>query len=209
MKRLSNRQYQWGAMLSMTAYVALVLLVWPLAREVDGLVFKLLLALTPVLPMLYLFALMARRIRDSDELQQRMHLVALGIATLITGAWSLVGGFLSAAHVLTLDGSILIWVFPVMLASYDVARMILVRRYGGDMLACDADASVPMHVRTFVAAILMAAIAVFAHVKHDDLAWGMFTGMALVFVAFGVLLLIRRRRRSRASQGRDDAVASR
>ncbi len=209
MKRLSNRQYQWGAMLSMTAYVALVLLVWPLAREVDGLVFKLLLALTPVLPMLYLFALMARRIRDSDELQQRMHLVALGIATLITGAWSLVGGFLSAAHVLTLDGSILIWVFPVMLASYGVARMILVRRYGGDMLACDADASVPMHVRTFVAAILMAAIAVFAHVKHDDLAWGMFTGMALVFVAFGVLLLIRRRRRSRASQGRDDAVASR
>lgn len=209
MKRLSNRQYQWGTMLSMTAYVALVLLVWPLARVVDGMVFKLLLALTPVLPMLCLFALMARRIRDSDELQQRMHLVALGIATVITGAWSLVGGFLSAAHVLSLDGSILIWVFPVMLASYGVARMILLRRYGGDMFACDADASVPMHVRTFVAATLMGAIAVFAYVKHDHLAWGMFAGMALIFVGFGVLLLIRRWRRSRASQGRADTVASR
>ncbi len=67
MPRLSDKQYQRQSMLAMTAYVAVMLGVWPLVRTVTGLPLKMLLALAPVLPMLYMIGLMARRIRDSDE----------------------------------------------------------------------------------------------------------------------------------------------
>lgn len=207
MSRLTNRQYQWQTMLAMTVYVVLLLLVWPLARTVDSLLLKLLFALTPMVPMLYLFTLMARRIRDSDELEQRMHLIALGVACIVVGALSLTGGFLASAHVLKLDGSILVWVFPVMLASYGIARSVLVRRYGGDMFACD-DAGLPMHVRALLVGVLMAGIALFAYLKHDDRAWGMFSGMAFVFLVFGAFRWIGRWRKAVASRN-DQAQAPR
>jgi hypothetical protein len=197
MSRLSNRQYQGQTLLVATVYVALTLLVWPLARTVDSLGLKLLYSLAPMLPMLYLFALMARRIRDSDELEQRMHLIALGIASVVVGALSLVGGLLAAAHVLSLDGSILVWVFPVMLASYGTARSVVVRRYGGEMFACEGSPGIPFHLRAFFVALLMGAIAVWAYLRHDNQAWGILLGMASVFLVIGVARLIQRWRRAR------------
>ncbi|EIL93819.1 MULTISPECIES: hypothetical protein [Rhodanobacter] len=202
MTRLSNKSYQWQTLLSMSAYVALLLLVWPLARSVEGWAAKGLLALAPVLPMFYLFALMARRIRESDELEQRMHLVALGVATMLTAALSLIGGFLAAAHVLAIDGSILIWVFPVMLAGYGITRSLLVRRYGGDMFACAGDAGIPAYVRALLVAVLMAAVAVFAYVKNDDQLWGVFAGMAAAFIVFAGLQLVRRQRKAALADDR-------
>lgn len=203
MTRLSTRRYQWQSMLAMVVYVALLLLVWPLARTAQGFAIKLVLALAPVLPMLWLFTLMARHIRDSDELEQRMHLMALGVATMITAAFSLMGGFLVAAHVVQLDGSILIWVFPLMMASYGLARSVLVRRYGGEMFACDGDSAVPMPQRLLLVAVMMGGVALFAHVKHDRQAWGMFLGMACVFAAAGAVMLLRRWRRGRAGERED------
>lgn len=193
MSRHSNRQYQWRALMGATVYVALMLLVWPLARTVDGFVVKLLLALTPMVPMFYLFVLFAGRIRDSDELEQRTYLIALGVAFAVTGALSLVGGFLAAAHVLTFDGSILIWVFPLMMVSYGMAHLIVVRRYGGNMFACDGDPGVPLHTRAFRVGLLMAAMAVFAYFKQDNPAWGVLAGIAAVLIIFGVARLIGQR----------------
>jgi hypothetical protein len=204
MTRLSNKSYQWQTLLSMSVYVALLLLVWPLASTVDGWVAKGLLALAPVLPMLYLFALMARRIRESDELEQRMHLVALGVATMLAASLSLVGGFLAASHVLAIDGSILIWVFPLMMAGYGITRSLLVRRYGGDMFACAGDSGIPGYVRALLVAALMAMVAVFAYVKKDDQSWGVFAGMAAASLVLGGIQLLRRRRRKSAFA--DDGV---
>ncbi len=207
MNRLSKRQYQWQTMLVMTVYVVVLLLVWPLARTAESLLAKLLFALTPMLPMLYLFVLMARRIRDSDELEQRMHLIALGVATVVIGALSLIGGFLAAAHVLTLDGAILIWVFPVMLASYGIARSIVVRRYGGDMFACE-ETGMPFHLRALLVGLLMAGIAVFAYLKGNDRAWGICAGMALVFIIVGIARWIGARRKVAVSASAPDARAT-
>lgn len=198
MNRLSQKQYQWQTMLTMTVYVVVLLLVWPLARSVDSLTLKLLFALTPTVPMFYMFVLMARRIRDSDELEQRMHLIALGVASVVVGALSLIGGFLAAAHVLQLDGSVLIWVFPVMLFSYGFAHVIVVRRYGGDMFAC-AESGLPLHIRAFAVGLMMAGIALFAYIKHDYLGWGIFVGMALAFVLVGAVRLVIRWRKRDAS----------
>lgn len=209
MSRLSNKQYQGRTLLVVTAYVVLLLAVWPLARTVDSLALKLLFALAPMLPMLYMFVLMARRIRDSDELEQRMHLIALGIASVVVGALSLVGGLLAAAHVLRLDGSILVWVFPVMLASYGTARSVVVRRYGGEMFACESSSGIPFHLRAFFVALLMGAIAAWAYLRHDNQAWGILLGMASVFLVIGVARLVQRWRRARLELRAGDSGALR
>ena len=60
-----------------------------------------------------------------------MHLIALSVATCIVSALSLVGVFLSASHVVSFDGDILIWVFPVLCLIYGVTRWYVGRRYGG------------------------------------------------------------------------------
>lgn len=206
MTRLSTRAYQWQTMLSMVAYMALLLLVWPLARSADGWAAKGLFALAPVAPMLYLFTLMARRIRDSDELQQRMHLMSLGVAAVLTATLSLVGGFLAAAHVLQVDGSILIWVFPVMMASYGIGRSLIIRRYGGDMFACEGEAGIPGHVRALLVAVVMAVVAGYAYVKKDDQVWGFFAGMTAAFLVFAVLQLVRHRRKANLPAAHDDTL---
>jgi hypothetical protein len=132
MPRFNETRYRRQLSVAMVVYMAAMLLVWPLSRTAASVPLKVLLAVVPVLPMPYVIALMARRIGASDEFEQRVHLVALGAATALLGALSLVGGFLAAAGVLALDGSILIWVFPVTMFGYGAARWwLLVRHYGG------------------------------------------------------------------------------
>ncbi len=74
---------------------------------------------------------MAQRVLHSDELEQRIHMDALGVATAIVCVVSMVGGFLAAAHVVVFGGDVLIWVFPVVCLSYGAGRLLLARRYGG------------------------------------------------------------------------------
>ncbi|HEY8682402.1 MAG TPA: hypothetical protein VIM06_04465 [Rhodanobacter sp.] len=195
MPRLSNKQYQRQSMLAMAAYVAVMLGVWPLVRTVTGVPLKVLLALAPVLPMLYVIALMARRIRDSDELEQRMHLIALGVATGLVGALSMIGGFLASAQVWHLDGAILIWVFPALMFCYGITRWWVARRYGVS-LACDGESRVPLHLRFLLMAIVTGVAAWWFRRSPDDRSLGMLCGMAAGFAVLGVVLgIVHWRRR--------------
>lgn len=195
MPRLSHKQYQRRSLLAMTAYVAVMLGVWPLVRTAAGLPLKVLLALAPVLPMLYVTALLARRIRDSDELEQRTHLIALGVATGVVGALSMIGGFLATAQVWHLDGTILIWVFPVLMFCYGITRWWVARRYGAS-LSCDGESRVPLYVRFLLMAIVMGAVAWWFRRSLDDgslgTLCGMAAGLAMLGVAFGIARWHRR-----------------
>ncbi|GAP64947.1 hypothetical protein MBSD_n0230 [Mizugakiibacter sediminis] len=191
--RLSVRQYQWRVLAAMVVYVLVMVLAWPLVRETASLPLKVALALLPVLPMLYVIALMAQRVLRSDELEQRTHLVALGVATLVTGTLSLIGGFLAIARVLPLDGSTLIFVFPLLMTSYGLARGWVVRRYGGDAL-CEDD-GMPLHRRFFLTAALIAAIGLYAWWRDKAFALGVCVGIAAVFALSAVALMLRRARR--------------
>lgn len=199
MSRLSDKQYQRQSMLAMTAYVAVMLGVWPLVRTVTSLPLKVLLALAPVLPMLYVIVLMGRRIRDSDELEQRTHLIALGVATGVVGALSVIGGFLASARVWELDGSILIWVFPALLFGYGITRAWVARRYGAN-LVCDEDSRVPMYQRFGLLAALFGALAWWFRHSLDDNRLGMLCGIAAGFALLGLIFgLARWRRRHHAA----------
>jgi len=187
-------------MVAMSIYVVVLLLALPVVRTVASIPLKGMLAVAPALPMLYVIWLMAQRIRDSDELEQRMHLIALGVATAVVAACSLVGGFLATAQVLPIDGSVLIWVFPLMMFCYGATRWWIARRYGSDM-SCDL--AMPMHWRLSIIAAMMTVVGIFTYLRRDVLDAGIFIGMgaALAVLALLKLTTYLRRRRTTGQHG--------
>lgn len=117
--------------LLMSVYVALILFVWPYAKTASSLPLRALFAVLPALPVIGVIMAMAWRVLGSDELEQRIHMNALGIATAIVCVASVVVGFLAMAHVVALGGDALFWVFPLVCLSYGASRWLLARRYGG------------------------------------------------------------------------------
>lgn len=190
--RWQAKRYQWQTMAATTLYVIVMLVAWPLIGTTNSVILKTLLALAPVVPMLYVIGLMALRIRDSDELEQRTHLIALGVATAVVGALSLAGGFLAIAKLLPLDGTVLIWVFPALMVSYGATRWWVARRYGMS-LSCGDEGGMPKYVNLLLAGVLMALVALYAWWTHDAQAFGMFCGMAAVLAVGGTLLWLRAR----------------
>lgn len=130
MTRITIRQYRVQLFAWMAVYVALMLLEWPYVRHFDSVPLKVVLALLPALPMIAVLWLIARRVMSADELEQRLYLLALSVATGIVCALSLIGGFLAASHVIALDGDVLIWVFPVLSLCYGATHRWVSRRYG-------------------------------------------------------------------------------
>ena len=131
MARMSTRRFNGYVMLLMVAYVALIILVWPLVRNVHGMWWKIALAVSPTVPVTWVVALMARRVMLSDELEQRLHLIALGVATALVGTASLIASFLAMAKVWQGDGSELVWVFPALCFIYGFTRLGLKRYFTG------------------------------------------------------------------------------
>lgn len=131
MARLSKRRYNLEVAALMLVYVALMVFEWPLVAEAGGPALRILLALLPAVPVVAVIALAARLVMHGDELEQRLHLIALGVAVGVVSAASIVGGFLAIARVWAVGGDILIWIFPALCAVYGVARIALARRVMG------------------------------------------------------------------------------
>lgn len=194
MPRFNESRYRSQLSVAMVAYMAAMLLVWPLSRTAASVPLKVLLAVVPVLPMLFVIGLMARRIGTSDEFEQRVHLVALGASTALLGALSLVGGFLAAAGVLALDGGILIWVFPVTMIGYGIARWwLLVRHYGGSA-GCEGG-SLGWRLLLFSVLVLMVLGVAWWRGRLDDFQAGLLVGIAPGVLVVLALVLWRRLRR--------------
>ncbi len=109
--------------------VTLFLSVW-LLKRVDEPGLRALVALLPV-PMIGL-ALRAiiRYIRDVDELQQRIELEAVSFSAAFVSMLYITGGFLQLAKVVDIpSGVAMIWVFPIICASYGLAKLFVARRF--------------------------------------------------------------------------------
>lgn len=137
MARVSKGKYNLQVLLIMLVYVALMFFEWPLVRTTEGLA-RTLLALLPALPVVAVIVLAARMVMRGDELEQRMHLIALSVSMGVVSAASIVGAFLAIAQVWKVGGDVLIWVFPALGLVYGVTRLVLVRRLTGawDFWAC-------------------------------------------------------------------------
>jgi hypothetical protein len=131
MPRLTRSTLRRQVYLLMFAYVVLMWLVWPRVHTTTDLPLKIALAFLPIVPMSAAIWLIAMDVVRGDELQQRVHLIALSIAAGVTCAASFTAGFLCSAGVLALHGDDLIWVLPAMALTYAVAKWLVGRRYGG------------------------------------------------------------------------------
>ncbi|HXS72749.1 MAG TPA: hypothetical protein VN725_01810 [Rhodanobacteraceae bacterium] len=131
MARFSNKRFNFYVMVLMAIYIALLWFLWPHLRDTHDLLWKIVIAVSPTVPVTWVVALMARRVMLADELDQRLHLVALGIATALVGTISLVAGFLAMGKVWRGDGSELFLVFPALCMVYGFTRLGLKRHFTG------------------------------------------------------------------------------
>lgn len=127
--RAIDKRYLRQFVTAMTAYVIIMLTLWPLVRTTESDVLRVVIALIPVVPILFVIRALVRYILDADELVQRLHLEALAIAAGVVAVASLVGGFLASAEVIKIDGAILIWVFPLIAVVFGIVRALGERRY--------------------------------------------------------------------------------
>ena len=130
MPRLHRADPRRKVMLLMLVFVGLMFFLWPHARTTTSMPFKILLTLLPIVPMGAALWLIAMDIVRSDEMQQRVHLIAMSIASGITAAVTFVAGFLCAAGVLALGGDDLMFVLPLISLSYAASNWMVGRRYG-------------------------------------------------------------------------------
>ncbi|MGV8922225.1 MAG: hypothetical protein ACOH1L_02605 [Thermomonas sp.] len=116
---------------AMAGYVVtLFLSVWLLKRGVDDPGLRALVALLPVPAIGMALRAIIRYIRDVDELQQRIELEAVSFAAAFVSMVYVTGGFLQLAKVIDIPSAVaMIWVFPLICASYGLAKMVVARRY--------------------------------------------------------------------------------
>jgi len=116
-----------GAMLGYV--VAVFLSVWLLHR-VEVPVLRALIALLPVPAIALAMRAIIRRVRDADELQRRIELEAISIASACVSLGYLSAGFLQLAKVIDVAASdAMIWVFPLTALIFGLAKAVLGRRY--------------------------------------------------------------------------------
>ena len=115
----------------MLIYIGLLALTWPQVHITTNLPLKVALALAPIVPMCAALWLIAMDVVHGDELQQRVNLIALSIATGIVSAGSFAAGVFCAAGIATFGGDDLMGVLPATSLIYTGARRWIGRRYGG------------------------------------------------------------------------------
>jgi hypothetical protein len=121
------RQYTIEFLLAMTGYVILMLASVFLLRESQPTALRIFLAAMPVLPLLFGFRAYVRYLARLDELQQRIQMMAHAWAAGITGMLTFTYGLLTENA--GLPAISLIWVFPLLVATWGIATGLLSRRY--------------------------------------------------------------------------------
>src|SRR5690606_5075725 len=126
-----RRRYHREMFLAMGAYVVAVLVTVSVLRAggPDG-TLRVLVALLPVPPIAFVLRAVVRYIRGVDEMQQRIELEAVSLATALVALLYMSGGFLQAAKMIDLPAAaVMTWVFPLLCFAYGVVKFLVVRRY--------------------------------------------------------------------------------
>lgn len=115
---------------AMGAYVVtLFFSIW-LLKRIDEPGLRALVALLPVPAIGMALRAIIRYIRDVDELQQRIELEAISFAAAFVSLAYIAGGFLQLAKVIDIPAGVaMIWVFPMICASYGLAKIVVARRF--------------------------------------------------------------------------------
>ena len=111
---------------SLTLFASIFLI----KRGIESVPLRGIVAVLPVLPIGLMMLAALRYLREIDELQRRIETEAIGAASLLVSLLYFAGGMLQKAKVIDLDSAMaMIWVFPLLCATYGIAKMVLTRRY--------------------------------------------------------------------------------
>jgi hypothetical protein len=89
------------------------------------------IALLPAVPIAFVLRALLRFVRDSDELERRIELETIAIATAIVAQCYLAAGLLQSARVIDVDAAVaMIWVLPLLCGLYGIVKFFVARRYG-------------------------------------------------------------------------------
>ncbi len=126
-----QRRYRRAFVPAMAGYVAVLFAsTWLLRRIDDPTWLRALVALAPVVPIALVLRAVVAFVRDTDELQRRIELESISIATALVSLGYLAGGFLQLAKVIAVPaGAAMIWVFPLVCMGYGIAKIVVARRY--------------------------------------------------------------------------------
>lgn len=123
----AKRQYQIRFAAAILTYVVIV---FPLAAGADRAEgpWKIVLALTPLVPLVFVFVSAIQFLRGIDELERQIHIEALAIAAGVTALLSVTYGFLEVAHFPRPSA----WVtYSVVMVCWLIATPLVARRYKG------------------------------------------------------------------------------
>ncbi|HTU48996.1 MAG TPA: hypothetical protein VMF56_00295 [Acidobacteriaceae bacterium] len=121
------KMYRKQALFGFAAYTVLAFVaMWVVEKYPLG-EWRIPVALTPIMPALFIARSMVRMLSSCDELQLRIHFESLAFAFVGTALLTLTFGFLQAlAGVPTANW---VWVWPLMGALFFVGKLIAKRKY--------------------------------------------------------------------------------
>ena len=104
--------------------------IWLIKRGIESVPLRAAVAIVPALAILLFMRAALRYLREVDELQRRIETEAIGIAAMTVSFLYFAGGLLDKAKVITVDAAAaMIWVFPMTMLVYGIAKFFAVRRY--------------------------------------------------------------------------------
>lgn len=104
--------------------------IWLIKRGIDSVPLRAAVAIVPALAILLFMGAALRYLREVDELQRQIETEAIGIAAMTVSFLYFAGGLLDKAKVITVDAAAaMIWVFPMTMLVYGIAKFFAVRRY--------------------------------------------------------------------------------
>ena len=127
----AGRRYVRALLPIMAAYsLALFGSIWLIKRGIASVPLRAIVAIVPALAIALLMHAGLRYLREIDELQRRIETEAIAAAALLVSLVYFAGGLLQKAKVIDVDaGAAMIWVFPMLMLAYAIAKFIAVRRY--------------------------------------------------------------------------------
>lgn len=128
--RALQRRYLREFLPAMAGYALGVFVSMWLLKRIDPPLLRALVALLPIPGIVLAMRAMVRYIRDTDEMQRRIELEAICIATLCVSLGYLAAAFLQSAKVIAVAAdAAMFWVFPLVCVAYGVAKVFVARRF--------------------------------------------------------------------------------
>ena len=112
--------------LSMAAYVILIFASALTVPKMADSPWRTLLALSPVVPAIFMVFAFVRYLNDIDELQQRIQLMAIGFAAGATGLTTFAYGFL---EIIGFPHLPMIWILPMLVLLWGLGTAYFSRKY--------------------------------------------------------------------------------